>query len=483
MGGDVGRRLPITLPTMNVRSVRFRATAWGTATVGLLVLLSGLAINWIVSREVRAAADAVLVEQASDRAQLLGAGAAPASLVNVVGDEVVAAVIGPDGRVLALAGTDDPAPLAVLQPGIATLELALVDDDDGDHEEVGHREEVRVATAVAGDGSTIVVGNEGEPVNQTLGAVRAVLGIGGPLIVVVGALTLWFVTGRSLRPAVRLRDDLDGIVRLGPSGTTDDGSPTRVTEPGTADEIDDLAATLNDVLGRLERQSEARRQFVADASHELKSPVANARILIETAPPAPAASADVELRARLLTELDRLQSLVDDLLFLARTDETTPSVPEPFDLDDVAFDEAERAAIRTGLRIDASGIQPARVVADRGEVARAVRNLVENAVRHGRTRVVIAIEGSDAGAFDGGAGRSGWTVVVADDGPGIAPADRDRVFARFARLAPERSRDEGGTGLGLSIVEGVAARNGGSVRLADHDGPGARFELTLPAAP
>ncbi len=108
-----------------------------------------------------------------------------------------------------------------------------------------------------------------------------------------------------------------------------------------------------------------------------------------------------------MSEVDRLQSLVDDLLFIARTDETNPGDPTPVDLDDVVFDEAERAAIRTYVDIDASGVQPAQVLADHDQVARAVRNLLENAVRHARSRVTVAIETHDDRCI----------VVVIDDGP------------------------------------------------------------------
>ncbi|MEL7156303.1 MAG: HAMP domain-containing sensor histidine kinase, partial [Actinomycetota bacterium] len=240
-----------------------------------------------------------------------------------------------------------------------------------------------------------------------------------------------------------------------------------VGEPDTDDEIQSLAQATNEVLARLDRQSAARRRFVADASHELKSPIANARVLVDTGERLPSP----ELRRRMGAELDRLQSLVDDLLFLARTDETAPPAPAPFDLDDVLFDEAERATLATELPIEAGGVRPARVLGDRAEVARAVRNLLDNAVRHARSRVTLAVE-------DGG---DQWVVVVADDGAGVPAADRERIFERFTRLEADRARTGGGTGLGLSIVATIAGRNNGSVRLLD--GPGARFELSLPAAP
>ncbi len=453
--------------------MRWRTSAGAALALTGLVLVSGAVVERLVTAQVRRAADTTLTEQAADRALLLTGGADPSSLVTVVGEEVLAVVLGPDGAVLAATGTPDAAGLTVLGPGLHTIDI-VVDEDgeddgqedegdnghtlDGEDDEDGHRERIRVAVAVAADGTRIVVGNEGEEARTTIAAVRTVLAVGGPLMAAAGALVAWLVTGRALAPVHRLRSDLAAV--------TDGGG--RVTEPSTGDEIEALARTTNAVLADLERQSEARRRFVSDASHELKSPIANARILVETGSDLPPET----LRATLEAELDRLQSLVDDLLYLARTDEAVPVSPIPFDLDDVVFDEAERATTRASVDIDASGVQPARVVADRPEVARAVRNLLENAVRHARTRVDLAVVPDEAW----------WWVEVSDDGPGIPIEERDRVFERFTRLDGDRGRSEGGTGLGLSIVAAIAGRNGGGVLVDEAPGGGARFRLRLPVA-
>ena len=438
----------------NPSSLRFRATVWTAAAIAALVLASALAINWAISRTVRSAFDNVLLEQAEDRALLLENGADPSSLVTVTGEEVVVAVIDRDGAILAASGTPEPEALADLPTGVLDVTITVVEDHDGDeldgHEDE-HGEALRAAVFENANGQRVVVGNEAEEARRALGVVRWVLAIGGPAIALVASLVVLVLSGRALRPVFRMRDDLNGVVRAG----------GRVSEPGTNDEIDELAITLNSVLAELERQSEARRQFVADASHELKSPVANARALIETD----------GSRRRTLGELDRLQAIVDDLLYLARTDEPVVGEPTQLDLDDIVFDEAERAASHTERRIDASGVQPARVIADRGEVARAVRNLIDNAVRHSESDVAISVEPGDGT----------WIVVVDDDGPGVPVVDRDRVFERFTRLEGARARSEGGTGLGLSIVASIASRNGGAVRVGEAPSGGARFELVVPA--
>jgi signal transduction histidine kinase len=423
------------------------------ASLAMLVVVGALIINWLVTDQVGEASRTVLAEQATDRAQLLEEGADPSALVAVIGDEVVAAIFGPDGEVRAASGTPDPTELRNLPEGVSRVTVSIVETEGGVTEI--EREPIWAASVTTAGGSTVVVGNEGEEARQVIQAIRLELALGVPLVVLAGGVILWMVTGRALRPVGRIRDDLDQVVSAGAMG--------RVTEPGTRDEVDDLARTLNDVLGRLEQQSVARRQFVADASHELKSPVANARILVETG-----GSAE-----EVVVELDRLRALVDDLLFLARSDEHVPPEPADFDLDDVVFDEAERAArVRPSVRLDASAVQPARVRADSAEVARALRNLLENAVRHARTEVRVAID----------ARSDFWVVSVTDDGPGVPLAQRARMFERFTRLGDDRSRDDGGTGLGLSIVADIAQRNRGSVDLVEHPGPGARFELCLPRA-
>lgn len=460
------------LPRPNLRPVRVRTALGAAGALAVVLALSLVAIGWLVGRQVWAASDAALLEQAGDRARLLADGADPATLVNVVGDEVVAVVTAADGTVLASTGTPEPEVVSSLPTGISDIEIEVYDDEPGGAE-APHPEGLRAAVVSGSDGSTVVVANEGEQAGATIAATWTILAVAGPLTALVGAAVAWLVAGWALAPVHRLRRDLEEVVAL--------GGEARVTPPGTQDEIDGLARTMNDVLGRLERLAGVRRRFVADASHELKSPIANARALLESHGTVTGTDTNAEtgtetdsgdrLRTGLLGELNRLQSLVEDLLFLARTDETSIVDATEFDLDDVVFDEAERATIRSEVRLDASGVQPARVVADRNEVARAVRNLLENGTHHARSTVRITVEER----------VGGWAVVVSDDGPGVPEPDRDRIFDRFARLDHDRSREQGGTGLGLSIVATIAERNGGSVELVD-TGPdgGGRFDLTLP---
>ncbi|MEM8923488.1 MAG: HAMP domain-containing sensor histidine kinase [Actinomycetota bacterium] len=451
--------------------MRARTTLGAALALGALLLGSGLVIDRLVAGQIRRAADETVLDQATDRAQLLGGGADPASLVTVAGDEVFAVVFDPDGRTLAVAGVSEAGGLAALEPGLHTVVVLLIEDHDNDDADDLEREEtnleqVRAAVAPTPDGARVIVGNEGDGTDATVNTVRLILLLSGPILAAAGAAVAFVVTGQALAPVHRMRSDLAAVTEGG----------GRVTEPETGDEIQSLAATVNAVLADLEQQSAARRRFVADASHELKSPIANARILLETATNDDRAS----VQRRLVPELDRLQALVDDLLFLARTDEATPPNAASFDLDDVLFDEAERAALRTEAIVDAGKVIPARVLADRTEVARAVRNLLENAARHARSRVSVAVTRAEAEGGRAGVGP-GWLVTIDDDGPGVAPEHRAQIFDRFVRLDDDRTRMEGGTGLGLSIVASIAARNGGGVAVEAAPGGGARFLLQLPA--
>jgi len=215
---------------------------------------------------------------------------------------------------------------------------------------------------------------------------------------------------------------------------------------------------------------------VADASHELKSPLAAVQADLEVALAHPATADWPATAARLLAEDERMEQLVADLLFLAQCDEgdfsslTAPAEVVAFD--DVVRDEADRLRTRSTVGIIEVVTPPGRasVAGRREHLARAVRNLLENAARHARRAVTVTLATEDGHA----------DLEVADDGPGIDPADRARVFDRFTRLDDARGRDAGGTGLGLPIAREIVEAHGGRILIGD--GPGGRFVLRLPLA-
>ncbi len=239
--------------------------------------------------------------------------------------------------------------------------------------------------------------------------------------------------------------------------------------PDSHDEVGRLAITLNDMLQRLDTARARQRAFVADAAHELRSPLTNMRTELEVAQRLPDDTDWPALTDDLLADVQRLSRLVDDLLLLARSDDGGGRpISRRLEQIDLGQLVGEVAARYPGVRHeDATG--PLPLVADPDALARVVANLLDNACRHRRSTVTVRTAKSE---FD-------LLVVVTDDGPGIPVGDRERVFDRFTRLDDGRARDAGGSGLGLAIVQELVRRHGGSVTLGDAN-PGLRVEVRLP---
>jgi signal transduction histidine kinase len=228
---------------------------------------------------------------------------------------------------------------------------------------------------------------------------------------------------------------------------------------------------MNGMLDRLESASSRQRRFVADASHELQSPLASARAQLEVGL-AQAGETDWPGTATdVLEEHERMGRLVRDLLFLAHADEGGPAAPRgPVDLDDIVLSEVARLRSRERVAFDISRVSAGRVRGNHDELTRTVRNLLENAERHAAGSVWVELRGG-----------SEVELVVADDGPGIPPGDRERIFERFTRLDDARAREGGGTGLGLAIAKEVVEAHGGSIAVVE-SAVGARVAVRLPSA-
>jgi signal transduction histidine kinase len=269
------------------------------------------------------------------------------------------------------------------------------------------------------------------------------------------------VVGRALRPVEAMRSEVQRI--------TSEQLDRRVPVPAPHDEIGKLASTLNDMLDRLEESSSTQRRFVADASHELRTPIANIRVAMEVAVAHPDRAVWIDVAADVMEQDARMERLTDDLLLLGRTGET--SVPlrlGPVDLGDLVTAELSRG-IPAGRRLVATEVAAVTVTGDREQLARMLSNLVDNALRHARRQVTIAVT----------VGSSLVEIKVADDGPGIDRADREVVFDPFVRLDGHRDRHQGGAGLGLAIVRQVVLAHHGTIRVGDN-GPGAVFIVRLP---
>ncbi|WP_405711886.1 HAMP domain-containing histidine kinase [Streptomyces xanthophaeus] len=300
-------------------------------------------------------------------------------------------------------------------------------------------------------------------VDDATRAVAVGLLAGAPPLIGFAAALAWWVTGHALRPVTAIRTELAAV--------TASELDRRVPDPGGADEIAQLARTVNDTLDRLERSDARQRQFTADASHELRNPLAAVRSRLEVA--LAMDHPDRESVAAALADAERLQGIAADLLLLARLDGGPPPRTEPVDLALLAAEDlARRQEPPVPLRLDAEAPVPAS--GDPARLERALANLVDNALRHARTQVVVRAAGSPDGRA---------LLEVTDDGPGIPEADRERVFERFVRLDANRARTGGGTGLGLAIAREIARAHGGDVRALPGPAGGARLVLHLPPRP
>ncbi|WP_327593528.1 HAMP domain-containing sensor histidine kinase [Streptomyces chartreusis] len=467
-------------------SVRSRATLGATLVVAVALVAAGAAVLLSLRSN--------LMEQAGNEAQRTAqnvvaqlAAGKPYDRLDL-DDESPVQVVDADGTLVAasdelerISGTATDAVKPQPQSGGTGTGAGTGDDDDdadddsgrGEAGEIGEGTEFSDGSATidgesadyrfaavpveAGDRGrlTVYAGGSLDAEQSAVNTALTVMLIGFPLLLGVVAGVTWLVTRRALRPVEGIRGEMAAI-------TASEDLARRVPVPGTHDEVARLALTTNETLAALQTSVERQRRFVADASHELRSPIASLRTQLEVGVAHPE-----------LLDLDgavedtvRLQGLAADLLLLARLDAGERPGDARFDLGALAREQAEgRAEVTVEAR-------SAQVAGSRGQVGRVLTNLLDNARRHARSAVTLTVR------------REGeWVVAaVADDGDGVAEADRERIFERFVRLDEARSRDDGGAGLGLAIARDVAVRHGGTLTVGRAPAGGALFELRLPQA-
>lgn len=313
-----------------------------------------------------------------------------------------------------------------------------------------------VATAPDGSQRLVVVGA------GLVGFVGVVSGGGNGLLLaalvaaVVAGVVIWLAVGAALRPVGRMRRS---VRRLAES--------ERLPVPSTGDELQALARDFNVLLDRQQQAADRLRRFTGDAAHELRSPVASIRVQAEVAVTNPDPETAQEVLSDVLTEAERLSTLLDGLLALARSDagELPPATPVEL------VSEARAAVDRLGeggplVKVNAA-VGEVWAQANHAEVELVLDNLLRNAVRYARAQIVVSVM----------AARSVARVVVDDDGPGVADEHRERVFDRFYRVADDRARDSGGSGLGLALVAELVRRRGGRVAVSESPEGGARFQV------
>ena len=445
------------------RSIRGRSTLLAMGVVLLTLVGGSFLLLEAYERQLTNNLDVSLQQQVADRVALLENGGSKSLLTTVLQDEAFVWIGDADGTVTAQGGAIFPLENPVPADVGSTATVALLVEERKPDEIEKEVMELRIASGSASTGQVVLAGAELEVIDETVSGLVRLFAIAVPIVTaIVGALA-WFITGRALQPVASIQTQASAIT----GATLGD----RVPVPDSGDEIEDLATTVNQMLDRIESHDTAIRQFSSDASHELKSPIANIRALVETR------SADDDdwpaIKNKLTSETDRLRDLVDNLLFLASHhdhDRVTNTVA--VSLDELLFSEAELVSATTSLRVDLSNIEPVTVSGSPTDLSRLIRNLVDNAVRFAHQRMALSLSTTEAGNV---------VLVVADDGPGVPPHDRERVFDRFTRLDESRARNNGGTGLGLSIVAQIATAHGGSVSMSESEVlGGALVEVHLP---
>jgi signal transduction histidine kinase len=437
-------------------TVRVRTTAVATLVVGTVLVVAAIALVILLRNSLTEDLRAQARLRARGVGVQLSEGTLPAPIpATGDGEDEYIQVLDSSGDVVASTqNVSGGPPLVRLSPGESTQLPVPFDEDPF----------LAVARSVeTPQGGTVVVGRALDNVRESSGTLSRLLMIGVPLLLIVVAAVTWRVVGKALAPVERIRAEVDAI--------SVEELHRRVPIPATGDEIARLGETMNEMLGRLEAGQARQRRFVSDASHELRSPVASIRQHAEVTLAHPTSTSTEDLAELVLAEGLRLQRLVEDLLLLARMDETSSDgFKAVVDFDDIVFEEVDRIRQVSSKTIDTSRVSAGRVFGDSKRLARLVGNVLDNAARHSRDTISVSLfEEGDEVVFR-----------VDDDGLGIPPAERQRIFERFVRLEDARDRDSGGSGLGLAIVSEVAAYHAGLARVMESPLGGARLEIRVP---
>jgi signal transduction histidine kinase len=478
------------VPLWRPESVRARTTVGATVVVAIALVVAGFLVVALLRDNLYSRTELTAEVGARSIAGQIASGTAPSAL-ELPDDDELAQVVEVNGGVVAASedlvglgaiGDFAPEPAAATSgPGTDGDDESGDDDEDTDDDDVvagggsvGSDMAYRTleipdgdapyrfaaVTATSPDGRVYAVysGSSLETQEEAVDSVAAAMLWALPPLLAVVAVVTWLVTRRALRPVGAIQKELIEI--------TGGDLSRRVPVPASRDEIHSLATTTNMTLAALDASVSQQRRFVADASHELRNPLAILRTQLEIAREHPEL---LDLEAT-LGDVMRLQDLAADLLLLARLDagERPRHVAVPF-TELVREEVARRAASdRVPVRLEVE--EDLSVMGVRGHLARAVGNLLANAQRHATGAVSVRLEAED---------EEWLRLDVADDGNGVPLEERRRIFDRFVRLDESRSRDEGGAGLGLAIVQDVVLEHRGMVKALDAPGGGALFRVVL----
>ncbi len=443
--------------------MRARTSIAATVAVAVAIAAAGVLMVVVVDGVLSNSVEQSVVQRSRDvAAQLASSGVAVVQpiLDAAPNDSTLIQVLYPSRRVGASSSTiAGEHALSSARPAAGSTEVSqvVVPFVDGEIYLVA-------ATGVKLDNRvlTVIAAQSLHDVQRTRDLVAVLLLVGGPLLVIAAGFVTWLAVGKSLNGVDQISVQVEAISARELS--------QRVPVPPANDEIHRLAITMNHMLGRLESSAASQRRFIADASHELKSPLASMRASIDVARVLDSIE-DWKSTAPILDdEVTRMTKLVADLLLLAKADEDQIKLrPALADLDDIVRDEAARLRAQTSFAVTCD-CTPVQMLCDGERVAQGLRNLVDNAAGYAEKTVRISCSV-----------RAGSAIIcVEDDGPGIPEDMRAAAVRRFVRLDEHRARNSGGSGLGLSIVREIARLHGGELTLGSSTLGGLQISIELP---
>ncbi|MGI9084859.1 MAG: ATP-binding protein [Aeromicrobium sp.] len=439
--------------------LRTRMLLIATAATAAVLVVGGALLLVLLRAELIDTADDAGVDTAKSVARLAKEGTLPPELAAT--EEVATAVqVVQAGQVIS-ATTNAIGAKAFLTVELKPGMQRLADRERLPFDEDGPFRVVALGTETPTGDATVYVAVDVEDVAEVVAVAGELGGIGLGVLLLTLSAVLWVVIGRTLAPVAAIQTRASAI--------TGSELHRRVPEPVGRDEISDLARTINAMLGRLEASARRQESFVADAAHELRSPIASLQTRLETVLNGDV-PVDESVLGDLLNETIRMGRLVDHLLLLARSDAGTISAARvPVDLDDL-IREAVTSSGSMSIPVTTTDVRPVQVLGQPALLEHVVTNLLENAERYAGSSIDVSLRANGQNAI----------LTVDDDGPGIPQDQREDVLQRFVRVDESRERGTGGAGLGLAIVAEIVRIHDGEIEVDDSPSGGARVRVLLP---
>jgi signal transduction histidine kinase len=452
--------------TMQTWGVRARVTIAASSVLAAVLAIGAIALVALVHQSLVSNLDSAASTRARDVSSLVSSGSIPATLPTQADDSSLIQVVDSSNSVLsASANVVGELPILRTHPQVASDTFFSISSLPVGNRSESFRVAVHPVTLASGRG-WIYIATSLAQVDAAISSLAWSLAAALPTLIALVAVTVSLAVGRSLRPIERIRRQAVSI------GTD---LSQRVPVPQSHDEVSRLAVTVNQMLERLQASAQRQKRFIGDASHELRSPLAALRAQVEVALAQGERADAVDTFQRVEAQAVRMTALIEDLLFLARTDEGRQRRSfEPIDLDEVVIGEFHRLEAQVTVAVRLARLDAVRTIGSPRDLARMIRNIGDNAARHARTEISIALKAQGDSAV----------ITISNDGPPVPIEDQQRIFDRFTRLDDARSRrtGDGGSGLGLAIAQEIATAHGGQIAASLLPNPqsGAAFVITLP---